>query len=119
MSEPSSVVETLKLARAKIEDPKHWTKGALARRSKRGGEEAVDSDQATVWCALGAIKAVDGPFEDNAIDLLCQAIVGGSVTGAKLADANISSFNDHPSTKHLDVIRKFDEAIVLAEGTQP
>lgn len=113
----NSVAETLRAARAKIEDPKHWTKEALARTSRNAKNEVDFNDpKAGAWCALGAISAVDGPFENDAIQVLCRVITGVTVYGASFTPTNIWEFNDAPRRRHSEILRKFDEAIALAES---
>lgn len=111
----NSVAETLRAARAKIADPDHWTKGYFARPAKRSAVEVEPTDpSAGAWCALGALKAVDGPYEHAAVYLLAEAIEGR--VGAH--ENHVWQFNDREGTRHRDILRKFDQAIKLAEARQ-
>lgn len=116
----NSVAETLRAAKAKIADPEHWTQGALARPSRRSPLELdADAVGAGAWCAVGAIRAVDGIYELDAIDTLCVAIIGWHVTPiGRMYEGDIIDFNDRRTTRHADVLRKFDEAIALAESRE-
>lgn len=110
-TKPQSVADTLRAARALIEDPKHWTKRAYARPSKWATDErAPESLEAGAWCALGALRRIDGPYELSAISALSRVISGGTGTIA------VWRFNDDPERRHRDILKVFDKAIALAEA---
>ncbi len=52
----TDVANTLRQARARVEDPKHFCKGTLARDGF-GGEVAVTSPQACQWSLYGTLCA--------------------------------------------------------------
>lgn len=106
----AGVAATLRQARAVIEEPQHWTKGTMARTSKRGESVSPDSRTAVVWCALGAIKKVDGPYEEPAIKALAYAISGWAV-----GERHVYIYNDSTVRRHSDVLKKFDQAIELLD----
>ena len=115
---PASVVETLRAARALIEDPKHWTKGALAKPGKRSADEEtvnVNDPIAGAWCAVGAITRVDGAYESLALIALAKAIGSIGTFYPDTAKNDIIYYNDLGSTRHRGVMRAFDKAIALAE----
>jgi hypothetical protein len=96
-----TVADILRAARAKIERPENWTQKALARDAD-GGRADPFYEEATCWCASGALYAIGCGFYFGAVfDALARAM-----------DGDIPGFNDtHP---HAEVISKFDEAIVLS-----
>lgn len=114
----NSVSETLEAARAKIADTKHWTKRALARPSKYSIREVYpDEAKAGAWCALGAIKAVDGEYEQQAIVALARVIEPSrDVSYFVNAQMIVADFNDPEHRAHKDVLAKFDEAIAQAKA---
>lgn len=122
MSELGSVAETLRLARAVIEDSAHWTKGALAKPSKRSNDfnsVPVADPHAGAWCAVGAISRVDGPFESAAIIALAQVINPDDVYTCEVsARPVVIDFNDTPGRRHKEILKKFDAAIAAAEALQ-
>lgn len=108
IAKPTSVAETLRAARAVIEDRERWTQWAIARDSDH---RAVDpqAPSAVRWCMLGAIRRVDGPFEDSAIETL----------GSVIRDRDIEAFNDREERRHSAVLDAFSRAIAKAEGREP
>lgn len=100
------VVETLKAAKARIEEEEHWNKG----------EYAVDGDgmrcgptsyRAYAYCAVGALCAETKRGGARvrfhpAYEFLGRAVPGGFIT----------DFND--SKTHSEVLAAFDEAIRAA-----
>lgn len=109
-AKPASVAETLRAARALIEDPKHWIKGAEAQTSKRGSWVDARSPEAGAWCMIGALQAVDGPYEHRALALLAAVIRPDGFPD------DIGDYNDAGHRRHRDVLAKFDRAIRKAES---
>lgn len=109
-----SVTRILQEARELILDPKHWTRGQFARRTKRSGPASVMDPKATCFCAVGAtMRASGGSAQESALDYLRRAIkeTGGEARG------RITVFNDRPGRKvHTEVIAAFDEAIKLSKS---
>lgn len=109
---PTNVAETLRAARAVIAEPEHWTKGAFARPSKSSSKEVpVTNPEAGAWCALGALRKVDGPYEWQARATLAKAITNGKSTESEY----VWKFNDASRRRHPDILDAFDRAIALAE----
>ena len=101
--------EILIAARAKIEAPERWTKGAFAR-SARGRKVRLDGGKARCWCMLGALQEVEmSPIRfRQAWALLVPAIsVPDSISEVVL-------WNDAPERTHAEVLAAFDRAIELA-----
>ena len=98
--------EVLKKALAKIEQG--WVQGVFAR-DKDGKPTDYASDEACVWCASGAIKAVNGGvFLDAAAVFLERVIPRGYV--------DVPDWNDAPERTQAEVIEAFKKAIALAEA---
>lgn len=102
----STTAETLAAAKALVDTPTKWTQGAYARRSDRQPWSSGHSD-ATCFCVLGAVSRVR-PVEPQICRLLRAALPSHFTI--------ISNFNDHPETRHTDVMALFDRAIALAEA---
>lgn len=116
-SKPTTVVETLRAAKAVIADPAHWTKGAEARIAKRPKRYAskiqVNDPEAAAWCALGALRKVDGPHELSAVRALAHAIYVDF--NQAYAYWTITNFNDEAERRHREVMAVFDRAIKAEE----
>lgn len=109
---PTTPLEVLRLARAKITDPKAWTKNKSARDS--GGKAvSADSDKAVCWCSIGAIHAVcsDVKLRAQGYKLLALLVKEQDEEGIW----NVMRLNDDPSTQHFQILAMFDKAIALAE----
>lgn len=109
----TSVADTLRRAKALISQPGHWTQHSEARTG--GGSSVMPSNpRATRWCAIGAIRRVDGPYEADATQLLAEAVLGKrKMSGSQYS--LISNFNDKAGRLHKTVLAKFDLAIAAAE----
>lgn len=97
--------EVLRRARARIEKPENWTKGALARYAT--GERTVESAApgVTCWCALGALDWAEPVGWFRVYGRVCEAIGG----------PDLPRWNDAPERTHAEVLDAFDRAIALAE----
>lgn len=114
---PASVAETLRAARALLQDPKHWCQGAGARRRRRSVLAVMPlSPEAGAWCLAGALRRIDGPHYDEALIVLATTI-SGPVFVSHQARGYIASFNDARGRRHSAVIRVLDRAIAKAEGS--
>jgi hypothetical protein len=123
MAKPRSTKAVLIAARDLISDPKHWTKGMLARKSKRGVELNVTDEDAACFCLAGAISRAcgvdvypskDGPLAQRAARKLAVAIDPDAASKAYDSwdmDYVIFGFNDAGSRKHDDVLAALDRAI--------
>jgi hypothetical protein len=98
-----SPVEILKAARELIAKPERWTRGCGARNAS-GQDVNAHSDDATCWCAIGAIVKVSDDNPVPAEMLLRRALPDGGF---------ISAFND--SHDHAEVLALFDAAIASAQ----
>lgn len=115
ISDPSSVADTLRRAKALIENPNHWIQGQFAIGGADGYSVSPNSARAKAWCAVGALRRIDGPYERKALHALAVAIQPNLTS---LADTSvIIDLNDSGSSKyaHKIVMAKFDEAIARAE----
>lgn len=107
---PSSTVDTLVRARALIEDESNWVTGNYAV-DHDGFPVDPQSFRASRWCALGALKRIDGEFETTAKRVLNNVIahdfdMGGII---ELNDARKEGVNNHDR-----VLEAFDKAIERA-----
>lgn len=103
--------EVLRAARAKIDTPEKWMRGAYARV----GEHAIRSaftipPNADSYCSIGACFSAcnsAGDFRNahRAINQL-SLVIGRP----------IDSWNDAPERTHAEVLAAFDAAIVRAEA---
>ena len=96
LEQQNEVADVLRRARALIDRPEKWCKGALSDGKR--------------MCMLGALMMAEEGYDDGyygANTLLRKAI--GS------AHAMISVFNNAPERTHVEVMDAFDRAIVLAE----
>jgi len=105
--ERNTAVEILTNARQSISDEKNWTQGVYARDID--GYSVVEMEPTAVcFCSLGAIrKAIPGDDYkgyNNARDSLYETLRGRP-------HLNVHGFNDHPNTKHSDVLALFDDTI--------
>jgi hypothetical protein len=116
MGEDMKAADILKRAKARIEDPKRWTRNAYARDAD-GKECDPDSDIATCFCAIGAVANVIGVRAGEAerapaIEPLYKA------AGAHLdwweGPNKVTDVNDNDT--HTAVMKLFDEAIAIAES---
>lgn len=96
-------------ARAKIADPAHWTRFALAR-DEHGRAVGTAAESAVCYCAVGALYAAYDKIW-TIMDKICNArlILCESTPGACIED-----FNDDPNRSHLDILAVYDKAISLA-----
>lgn len=104
----SSIVEILIAAKALIDTPEKWTKGALARKSLTSPFSCATRDpEATCWCAMGALVHVTPP--------LSFAVARAEWLLRRSMGTSIPVFNDGHHTTHADVMDAFDRAIELAK----
>lgn len=102
--------EILIAARAKIADPRAWTKGAAARTAGGSPVNPID-DRACSWCILGALDAVDrveGPHRMDVVAALRREIPPCA------GDRFVHNYNDAAATEHADVLALFDRAIAAS-----
>jgi hypothetical protein len=101
--------EILTKAKRVIQDPKKWTKGAMAK-SNHGYGVTPDHPAAETFCSLGALVVGGGraEFSDPGYKYLAQAING----------ANVANYNDAPIRTHADVMNMFSVAIEAAKADE-
>lgn len=104
----ATALDILKSARALIDTPEKWTKGALARDA-RGEQVCSRSAEAVCFCSEGAISAVTafGEFEW----LTSEGDAFKALSGAVPEGLTVYHFNDRASTTHTDIMALFDRAI--------
>lgn len=98
-----STKETLIAARDLIKDEARWARGWYAR-DETGANVEADNPKAVAWCAMGALKKVDGPFEWNAVNALATVC-------SKRPNGSILRTNDFGG--HTEILACFEEAIRL------
>ena len=108
---PTEIAALLRKARAKIEQPECWTKGANARDKQGRRIDSEKSPKAACWCANGAIFWA-APDKREAHQLLRILQLHASVTTLLY----VHSFNDDPTTTHADILALFDRAIAAQEA---
>jgi hypothetical protein len=101
--------ELLIAAKALIEDPKHWTTGALAR-DKDGNVTSSQGEEAVCFCSWGAFNKIEQATNDEraaeaASEYLRLAVPDGSRMPAV--------YND--SHTHEQVMAMWDAAIAAAK----
>lgn len=108
--------ELLRAAKARINTPERWIKGADALRLEpwlgcftRWVVCGSRHPDAGAWCATGALGSVvpKGQSWARAAAFLFRAVPG--------RHPSIPAFNDDPKTTHEDVMALFDRAIAAAE----
>lgn len=109
---PAGVRDILIAARAKIEKPENWTKGAEARTASGLVVYATDRD-AVCFCTVGALFAVAPYLEDQPLRFEARAKLKAAI-GRRSATFNITEYNDMDHRKHADILALFDRAIALS-----
>lgn len=123
-------LEVLVRAKARIQNPEHWTKGRYAR-DEEGEMAQVTDTQAVCFCGLGAVHRssfelfgppgnpqwyIDGHKRHTAAD--DEALIVLGEVAHRRGFSTFPQFNDNDATTHDDVMRAFDEAIALLEASQ-
>jgi hypothetical protein len=98
-------LETLKAARQLISDPAKWTQGEFARDAD-GNEVKAWSEDATCFCAYGAIQHVTEREDSEADFVLWKACMSKFQT-------EVIVLND--THTHAEVLALFDAAIAELE----
>ena len=107
-----SIKQGLIKARARIQNPDHWTQEYLARNAQGEATNACSSE-ACCWCALGATEwaaEVMGMSESGLIAQLRDTLR----TLVPDPHPYIGDFND--SRTHFEVLKLFDMAIENAQS---
>jgi hypothetical protein len=115
--------QALQAARKLISDKKRWVRDYLAvRKDEWMGRVACStkSKNAEAFCALGAVKRVNGPAERAATAYLRQAAlrylqVNGTSDDEKPVNKHIFKVNDNKRYGHKHVLKVFTNAIRRAK----
>ncbi len=101
----NKVQNLLIAARWLISDKSRWTKGASAK-DKEGNSDYPWSTDACKFCSFGAVGAFNA---DPSIVEAAKKSLNKFFDKEKYT--YFISFNDHPKTKHEEVLEAFDRAI--------
>ena len=109
--------EALRAAKALIDAPEKWTKGAFAvlktefhvMDSESLYEDGIPDDDIQCYCAEGALARVYGQGWSTSFAYTC---LWKSFTIAR----TVAAYNDDDNTMHSDIMELYDEAIRLAES---
>lgn len=108
--------EILECALSLIEDPKHWTRGAVARDAS-GHEVHPKNPRAQRWCAIGAFQAccspVPGPLGEASKARGALSVALGLPKGG-LAEANDKAIK-HGGVGHKGIVEGFRKAIASCQ----
>lgn len=133
MDKPKTVVDTLKATRKLLATPTGWMQGSFqggyTEIPVNGGRDAGGwiEGRYTRFCAVGALRTVDGPKEAAARRILAALVRAGDEDAVILADGvqrntrkerdewDIIAWNDDTSRKKTHVLKLFDKAIEIAE----
>lgn len=106
----NQVAQNLAKAKARIQDPKHWTQREMARDAE-GCYVLPFSTQAACWCSIGSLVAERvAPMHGSVFDTPEVQFLNKAVKEA--GGSNIAHYNDTKS--HADVMKMFDTAIEIA-----
>lgn len=112
-----TIRKALEDARTLLEDPRHWVKEVSAV-DEAGRNVLTYGDRAVRWCLVGAIDKVTfgETVSSSTLGSLYTNVLKhiGGVQGWP-SSAEIINFNDHPGTKHEDVLDLLDRAIAGCE----
>lgn len=110
--ENDTMSQVLRAARALIENPEKWIKGAEAQDAE--GRRVTPNDvRAVCWCVTGAIERALGS-DDEYRPMITAARVFADAVGARYAYV----YNDRKDVTHADVMAAFDRAIAAAEDRE-
>jgi hypothetical protein len=93
--------------------PSAFTKGAMARSSRKW-DVAATSEDATCWCTVGAMRSALG--NNSALDpgyLLAKDAITTAFGGEGLSD--VMTLNDKPRTTQAQVVNTLDFAVLIAK----
>lgn len=113
------VSEMLIKAKALIENEANWIQGQYARETPNGKTLSPRDGRAKCFCAIGALRHVDGATGHGDGVLMKAAEVLAKFAGAESADTHsgrVMKFNDRAS--HADVLAMFDKAIAEAQKAE-
>lgn len=105
----STTAAVLRRAKALIDTPAKWTKGALARDAagtRLPWSARPPYDGAVCFCAEGALAKAAGESLPHRPWMAMQEAVGTD---------SLFEWNDEPTTTHAEVMAAFDRAIAACE----
>ena len=108
-SGPVTVIEILKAARARIEDPARWTYKAFAV-DEYGGILAAWNEKAIRWCSWGAVIVESGSDATARADAVRALHAAANSLGS-------TSAAEHNDRGHEHALAMFDLAIAALEAT--
>ena len=107
----TDVVDQLRKVRELLTSKNNWRKGG-----ERGKRELEDGRVVTTYCLVGAIREAAGGYPDMSVmDLGAYKVLQAALPPRGAGLRLLSFFNDETETKHEDVLRAIDNAILLAE----
>lgn len=106
-----SVLDVLKAARELISVPERWTQGESARNTHGLPVDPRDT-VAACWCPLGALYRLSVDLAPEAQRELSRGLRCSWDYGARWPLAN---WNNSPTRRHRDVLRRFDCVIARLE----
>ena len=103
-----TIKQRLQAARALIDQPEHWTKGAL-RRDAAGCPVVLPHHTVASRCAFGAILEACSVEEEREVRRHLMASVNSRTPEGYYSD--ITNWNDARDRTHAEVLQAFDRAI--------
>lgn len=94
-----------------LSNPAHWTKGDLAR-DENGVTIDPYSNKAICWCQAGAEMKIRANNWHNITVFTIKDIVART-----MSHNSAVLFNDDPNTTHDDLMKFYDECIILAKNS--
>lgn len=107
MPKPKTRVAVLKASRELIADKKHWVKGEYVE------EVTINGLPSARYCAVGAMREIDGPAEEAAMKELAKTILAEDPEMGEIRwpEDTIINYNDRLSTTHAALLDMFDRTI--------
>lgn len=103
-----TAVEILTKAREIIANPYAWIKGDYHKLKNIKGK-SVDC-----YCAMGALREVQGSYYGDATRLLGK-VIDRNVYNEHTGFGTVVLYNDKKTTTKRDILKKFTQAIKLAQ----
>lgn len=111
---PTTPLEVLIAAREWLDDPTHWTRGAMWRDRRCNNTETKSRVRST--CAVGALYFVAGCASPTTDSTRVRLARGASTMLASfVSNEDVSLFNDDRTTTHADVLALFDRVIAATQ----
>ena len=109
--------DILMKVREDLTNPRHWTKGAVARDWVGTPLDAAWDPAGVAWCVSGAIwrRCHDihpGMMETEASDRrLLSYLVQGDLIHTNAMERSLADFNDDPETHHRHILAAIDHTL--------